>query len=240
MEIRVENLWKRFGRQEVLKGVSLDIRPGRITFLIGGSGTGKSVFLKHLIGLLQPDSGSIVVDGQEITELSEGAMMDVRRRFGMIFQNGALLASMTLCENVSLALVENGLAGRKEARDIACEKLRLVGMDGQADKYPSMLSGGMRKRAAIARALTTQPECILYDEPTAGLDPPRARQIDDLIRDVNQSLNTTSIVVTHDMDSVRKLADKVYMLHEGRIVFAGSPDQMGSSDEQVVRDFIER
>ena len=240
MEILVQDLKKSFDGQRVLDGVSLRAAPGKITFIIGGSGQGKSVFLKHLIGLLRPDSGSIRVDGQELTGLSEAKLLPIRRRIGMIFQGGALLASITVGENVALGLVENGLASRKDSREKAREKLALVGLEETLDRWPERLSGGMRKRVSIARALTMEPECILYDEPTAGLDPPRSRQIEELIRNVNRTLGTTSVVVTHDMDSVRNLADHVYMLDEGKIVFSGTPEELVECDDAVVKNFIKR
>jgi phospholipid/cholesterol/gamma-HCH transport system ATP-binding protein len=240
MKIEVQDLHKAFDDQPVLRGVSLAIEPKRISVIIGGSGTGKSVFLKHLIGLEHPDRGSIKIDGQEITGLRERQLLEVRRRIGMIFQGGALLASLPLGENVALGLVENGMASRTQAAAVAREKLRLVGLEEAWEKYPEVLSGGMRKRASIARALTMNPECILYDEPTAGLDPPRARLIEDLILNVNKTFGTTSVVVTHDMDCVRRLAHRVFMLHEGRIVFGGTRDELLASKDPTVREFIER
>jgi phospholipid/cholesterol/gamma-HCH transport system ATP-binding protein len=240
LEIQVTDLKKSFGENQVLSGVSLQVAPGRIAVIIGGSGSGKSVFLKHLIGLLRPDSGSIRIDGREIVGLSERELLPIRQRFGMIFQGGALLASLSVLDNVALGLIENAVTSRKEAFEQARAKLELVGLAEHVDKWPENLSGGMRKRAAIARALTLQPQCILYDEPTAGLDPPRARQIEDLILDVNRRTGATSVVVTHDMDCVHKIADHVYMLHQGRIEFDGSPEQLASSANPSVREFVER
>lgn len=239
MEITVQDLHKSFNDQAVLNGVSLSIPSGRITVIIGGSGEGKSVFLKHLIGLIRPDAGSIKVDGQEITKLHEREMMPLRRRIGYIFQQGALLASISVGENVALGLVENRMATREEAAATAREMLALVGMDGQFDALPETLSGGMRKRVALARALTMKPECILYDEPTAGLDPPRSRQVENLIQDVNGRLGVTSVVVTHDMATVHRIADLVYMLHEGRITFSGTPEGLQASQDPTIREFIE-
>lgn len=216
----------------------MSIPSGQVTAVLGGSGTGKSVFLKHLIGLLKPDQGQIEIDGENIVDLGERDLMPLRRRFGMIFQGGALLASLTVIENVAMALIENGLASRSRAFEIAREKLALVGLEGSEDKFPSALSGGMQKRAAIARALTTDPECFLYDEPTAGLDPPRARQIEELILDVNRKLKATTIVVTHDMHLVESIADHVFMLVEGRVIFSGTPTQLKNETNPLVQEFI--
>jgi phospholipid/cholesterol/gamma-HCH transport system ATP-binding protein len=240
MEIQVTDLYKAFDGLVVFQGVSLRIEPGSVTVIMGGSGTGKSVFLKHLIGLLRPDSGSIKIDGLEITTLSEREMLPIRARFGMIFQGGALLASLPVGENVGLGLVENHRATRAQAARQARETLALVGLDQAFDLLPESLSGGMRKRAAIARALTMKPDCILYDEPTTGLDPPRSRQIEDLLLEVNHKHGVTSIVVTHDLDCIRRVADHIHMLHEGKIVFSGSNEELWKSQDPVVREFIER
>lgn len=240
MEIIVQHLRKSFDGQTVLDGVSLTIPNGKITVIIGGSGEGKSVFLKHLIGLMRPDSGSIKIDGTEITRLRERDLLPIRRRIGLIFQQGALLASIRVGENVALGLVENQIARREEALRQAREKLALVGLEEAFDQWPENLSGGMRKRASIARALTMAPECILYDEPTAGLDPPRSRQIEELIADVNRRMGVTSVVVTHDMDTVRKIADTVHMLHDGKIIFSGTPAELQATENPIVREFVER
>lgn len=238
MEIKVQGLRKSFGGQVVLDGVDLDIPAGQVTVIIGGSGTGKSVFLKHMLGLIRPDNGAIFIDGQDITAMSEREMMPVRQRIGMLFQGGALLASLSIGENVMLGLVENQLASEDEAEAIAREKLDMVGMGGAFDKYPAEVSGGMLKRASLARALTANPECVLYDEPTAGLDPPRARKIEELIRDLNKKLSTTSVVVTHDMHLARRVANRVHMLHKGRVIFSDAPDALDSATDPVVREFV--
>jgi phospholipid/cholesterol/gamma-HCH transport system ATP-binding protein len=240
MEIVVTDLYKSFNGNAVLRGATLAIQPGSVTVIVGGSGIGKSVFLKHLIGLLKPDSGSIKIDGREITTLRERDLLPIRARFGMIFQGGALLASLSVGENVALGLVENRRATRAEAARQAREMLKLVGLELAFDTLPEQLSGGMRKRAAIARALTMKPDCLLYDEPTTGLDPPRSRQIEELLLEVNQSRGATSIVVTHDMDCIRRVADFVHMLHEGKIIFSGAADDFWKSQDPVVREFIER
>ncbi len=240
MEIKVNDLHKSFGPIKVLDGVTLTIPSGGITTIIGGSGTGKSVFLKHLIGLMVPDRGSIRIDDREIVGLKEHELLPIRRRFGMLFQGGALLASLSCGENAMLGVLELGLADREEAHRRACEKLRMVGLDGAFDKMPAEMSGGMIKRAAIARALMMEPECVLYDEPTAGLDPPRARQIEEVIMEVNQASGATAVVVTHDMDSVRKLADHVWMLHEGRVIFSGNYKELAASPDPHVKEFITR
>jgi len=240
MEIRCENIFKRFGKNEVLKDISLEIEEGKITMIIGGSGVGKSLLLKHFCGLVRPNSGRIFLDSQDITKLSERALYPIRRRMGVIFQSGGLLASMNVGENVALGLKEHRLAPIEKINDVVKEKLSLVELEGKEDVMPANLSGGMRKRVSIARALTMNPEIILYDEPTAGLDPPMSENIDKLIMDLNQKMNVTSVVVTHDLISIFKLAHYIYMLHDGRIIFSGTPEQLRSSENSEVKEFISR
>jgi len=240
MDIIVTNLVKNFKDNHVLRGLNLEIREGKITVIIGGSGSGKSVLLKLLIGLLPPDAGAILVNGQDITKLSELALYPVRRQFGMIFQTGGLLNSLTVGENVALGLREHRMASPDQIPQIIHEKLTLVNLADKENEMPANLSGGMKKRVSIARALTLNPRVILYDEPTAGLDPPMAENIDSLILNLNQQFGVTSVIVTHDMISAFKLAHTVNMLHDGKIVASGSPAEFRESHEPIIHDFIKR
>lgn len=240
MRIRIEDLHKSFDGTAVLRGVDLEVEPGGIHIIVGGSGAGKSVLLKHLVGLLKPDSGRVLIDGEDITGRSERDLIEMRQRFGMIFQSGGMLQSLTVGENVALALEEIQHLSKKDIRTLVDEKLAAVGLEGRADQAPSTLSGGQRKRAAIARALTTRADCLLFDEPTAGLDPPMAANVDELIREVNDSTGATVIVVTHDLISVFEIADAVSMIHEGRIIFTGATDELAASDDPRIRAFLER
>ena len=230
---------KSFGGKPVLKGVDLSVREGETLVVIGRSGCGKSVMLKHLVGLFKPDGGKIYVDGEEITHYRERDMFPIRRKFGFLFQGAALLDSLSVGENVGLALTELSSLSPGQIRCIVAEKLALVGMSGTEKYMPSDLSGGMRKRVGLARALSMNPQIVLYDEPTTGLDPIMADSINELIISLKHELNITSIVVTHDMSSVRKIADRIAMLHEGAIIFAGSVEDMDSTGDPIVRQFIE-
>ncbi len=240
MEIQIRDLHKSFGDNAVLRGLSLTIRSGEVTVILGGSGSGKSVLLKHIIGLIKPDSGQVLIDGQDIVPLGEQELNEIRRRIGIIFQNGGLLQSLTVGQNVGLALVEHELAPRGEIRRIVAEKLALVGLEGKESEMPANLSGGMRKRAAIARALTVDADALLYDEPTAGLDPPMSKTVDDLIIEMKTRTGCTSVVVTHDLVSVFAIADSIHMLHQGEIVFSGTPKAMLECTDERVRSFLER
>lgn len=239
--IEINNLHKRFGGKKVLDGINLKIDTGETIVIIGRSGSGKSVLIKHIVGLLNPDEGYVMVENQRVDELNEKDLYDLRRRFGFLFQGSALFDSMTVEENVSLPLVEssNGYS-KSEIQKIVSEKLEIVGLPDIQKLKPSELSGGMKKRVALARALVTTPEYILYDEPTTGLDPIMSDAIDDLIKDLGTKLNVTSVVVTHDMYSVKNVADKVAMVHEGKIYFVGKPQDLLSSDDAVIIDFIKR
>lgn len=236
--IAIRDLHKTFGRLKVLEGISLDIQDGQSVVVLGRSGMGKSVLLKHIIGLLRPDSGSIRVDGIEVTTLSYADLDGLRKRFGMVFQLAALFDSMTVGENVGLALREHTKKGEGEINAIVAEKLRLVGLAGIEAKKPAELSGGMRKRVGLARAIAMDPAYILYDEPTAGLDPITAQQINILIRDLQSALRITSIVVTHDMRSAYFVGDRLCLLHDGRIIFDGTPEEIERSPDPVVQQFI--
>jgi phospholipid/cholesterol/gamma-HCH transport system ATP-binding protein len=239
--IEIINLHKSFGCNHVLKGVNLTIKEGESLAIIGRSGCGKSVLLKHIVGLLSPDEGYIKFAGKVINDLGRKELYEVRRKFGFLFQGAALFDSMTVEENVSIALVENeNKLSHREIKKIAAEKLELVGLPGTQNLKPSELSGGMKKRVGLARALVTNPEYILYDEPTTGLDPIMSDSIDDLIKDLNQKLRVTSIIVTHDMFSVKNTADKIAMMHEGKIYFTGTPQQVLESKDPVIQKFIQR
>lgn len=237
--IRVKDLHKRIGQQHILRGVSLEIPRGSGVAIIGGSGTGKSVFLKLVMGLIPATSGSIVVDGTEITGLSERKLGPHRRKIGLLFQDGALFDSLSVEENVAFPLVEAGWKDRKKIQAKVQETLESVDLDGHLHKLPSDLSGGMRKRAALARAIITNPQGVLYDEPTSGLDPVVADSIDHLIRRTQRKLGITSVVVTHDMKSLRVVADQVVYLREGTVYFSGTPEALFGSSDPVIRQFTE-
>jgi phospholipid/cholesterol/gamma-HCH transport system ATP-binding protein len=237
--IAVDNLVQTIGGQEILRGFSLKVYEGETLVLLGRSGGGKSVFLRHLIGLMQPVSGTVMVDNRNISSLKERELADVRRSMGMLFQNGALFDSMTVADNVAFPLRERGETDEALITGKVSEALQMVDLHGHQAKMPVNLSGGMRKRVALARALINQPRCMLYDEPTAGLDPIVADSIDVLIRRLQRRLGVTSIVVTHDMKSAFAIADHVALLHEGRCYFYGTCDQLRASTDPVIRDFVE-
>jgi phospholipid/cholesterol/gamma-HCH transport system ATP-binding protein len=235
--IEVLDLHKSFGDNHVLRGVNLKVATGQSMVVIGGSGSGKSVLLKHIIGLLMPDSGSVIIDGVDITRLDKKHLYEVRKKFGMLFQGAALFDSMSVWENVSFVLSRSGMRA-KEAKEIAIENLKRVGMTGVEDMMPSDLSGGMRKRVGLARAIAHKPEILLYDEPTTGIDPIVADAINDLIIKMREELNVTSMAITHDMHSAYKIADRIAMLYEGRIVQEGTPDEIRETRDPIVRQFI--
>jgi len=235
--IEIRDLHKGFGSQRVLRGVNLDIHDGETIVVLGRSGTGKSVLLKLIIALLRPDRGSIVVDGLDVNTLNYDDLGQLRKRIGMLFQMAALFDSMTVAENVGLGLRESRSLSEEQIAAVVAEKLGLVGLSGTEDKKPSELSGGMRKRVGLARAVAMNPDYILYDEPTTGLDPITARQINILIRELQAKLQVTSIVVTHDLHSAYQVGDRLCLLHEGRIYFTGTPEDMQASEDLVVRQF---
>ncbi len=239
--IEIFDLHKSFGENLVLNGVNLKISRGETIAIIGKSGCGKSVLIKHIVGLLYPDKGYIKVEGQVVNELNTKSLYELRKKFGFLFQGAALFDSMTVAENVSLPLVESGNGfSNFEINKIVDEKLELVGLPESQKLKPSELSGGMKKRVGLARALVTNPDYILYDEPTTGLDPIMSDSIDTLIKELSQKLNVTSVVVTHDMYSVKNIADKVAMMHEGVIHFTGSPNELLESKDEIINDFIKR
>jgi phospholipid/cholesterol/gamma-HCH transport system ATP-binding protein len=235
--IECRGVWKRFSGNPVLKGVDLTIERGTTLVILGQSGCGKSVLLKHFVGLLKPDRGSIRVDGEDIGTLDRKNLFRIRMRFGMVFQGAALFDSMTVGENVCLALKEHTGKSDEEILEIGIRKLRLVGLDEVLDKKPAELSGGMKKRVGIARAIAMDPACVLYDEPTTGLDPIMAHTINELIRKLNDELDITSVVVTHDLQSAYRVADRIAMLHDGVIAFEGTPEEVQKSDNELIRRF---
>ena len=239
--IEIIDLHKSFAGKQVLKGINLKIEEGETLAIIGRSGCGKSVLLKHIVALLFPDKGDVKIEGQSIWDLDEKSLYKIRTRFGFLFQGAALFDSMTVEENISLPLIENEYNLSKSQIDkTVSEKLELVGLPGIQKLKPSELSGGMRKRVGLARALVANPKYILYDEPTTGLDPIMSDSIDQLIRDLSDKLTVTSIVVTHDMYSVKKVADRIAMIHDGNIYFSGTPDEIRNSTDKIIQDFIKR
>ncbi len=239
--IEIKNLRKSFGKNYVLRGIDLNIIQGESLAIIGRSGCGKSVLLKHIVALLTPDDGFVKFNGKIVHEMTTQELYEMRRKYGYLFQGAALFDSMTVEENVSLPLVETQRhLSKSEIKKIVAEKLDLVGLKNIGTLKPAELSGGMKKRVGLARALVTSPEYILYDEPTTGLDPVMSDAIDDLIKELNQKINVTSIIVTHDMFSVKNVADKIAMMHEGKIYFIGTYDELINSDDSVIQKFIQR
>jgi phospholipid/cholesterol/gamma-HCH transport system ATP-binding protein len=239
--IEIRNLHKSFNDNKVLQGVNLEIDTGETIVIIGRSGCGKSVLIKHIVGLLYPDEGFVKVEGQKVDEMTMQELYTLRRKFGFLFQGSALFDSMTVEENIALPLVESGNNfARVELDKKVAEKLELVGMRGVQKLKPAELSGGMKKRVGLARALITDPDYIIYDEPTTGLDPIMSDSIDGLIKDLTDKLNATSIVVTHDMYSVKNVANQVAMMHEGKIHFTGTPAELISSNDKIIKEFIQR
>lgn len=236
--IKIVDVYKTFGTKNVLQGCTLSIARGESMVVIGGSGTGKSVLLKHIIGILRPDSGSIMIGDVNITDLSEDELYGVKKKFGMLFQNAALFDSMNVWENVGFVLSRSGKHTSAEVKEIAIEKLRLVGLTNVENQMPSDLSGGMRKRVGLARAIAYDPEIMLYDEPTTGLDPIMSDAINDLILSTQKKLNVTSVTITHDMMSAYKIADKIAMLYKGKIIAVGTPDEIKNTDNPIVRQFV--
>ncbi len=236
--IEIIDLHKSFNGHPVLRGVNLQIHKGEAHVIIGRSGCGKSVLLKHIIGLLRPDKGDVVVDGLTLSRLKRREMYRVRRKIGMLFQNSALFDSMTVEENIALGVREHRMFPEAEIRDRVAELLEMVGLPGIQHMHPAELSGGMRKRVALARALMMQPEYVLYDEPTTGLDPIMADSINELMIRINEAMGVTSVVVTHDMASAYKVGDKMSMLEEGKVIFTGTPEEIQASDNPIIQQFI--
>ena len=237
--IRIRDVEKSFGENSVLRGVDLDIEKGQCVVVLGGSGCGKSVLLKLIMGLLKCDAGSILVEGDDVTSMSLERLYETRKKFGMVFQGSALFDSLTVEENVALGVRKHTTLSDAEIRDLVAEKLGLVGLQGVQRKRPSELSGGMKKRVSLARAIAMSPTYVLYDEPTTGLDPIVENSINDLINDLKKKLTVTSIVVTHDLGSAARVADKVGMLYEGKMIFHGGMEELLSSENGIVKSFIE-
>lgn len=238
MSIHFSNLHKRFGDKHVLRGVDLEVHPGECFFVIGASGVGKSVLIKHLIGLLRPDSGDIFLDGAEISRLTEEQFYPVRKRCAMVFQHSTLFDSMTCLENVALPIRSHAGVSMDAALKDAAVRLEQVHMSDFAHAYPAELGDGMRKRVAIARALTLNPEYVLFDEPTTSLDPVSARRVDKLISELSRKLGVTSIVVSHDLTSIFTIADRIAMLYQGHVRLLGTQDDFKRSPDPIVRQFI--
>ena len=236
--IKLVDIHKSFGRQKVLDGLTLDIEDGKTTVIIGGSGGGKSVLLKHIIGLLKPDSGQVIVDDVDIASLNDRDLNEVRKKFGMLFQEAALFDSMNVMENVAFPLREHTRKKEKEIREIVKERLRAVGLTGIEDKMPSELSGGMRKRVGLARAIALHPQIVLFDEPTTGLDPVMTEAINELIVETQKKFNLTCVVISHDVQSIFTVGHKIAMLYEGRIIEYGTPDKIKMSSNPVLRQFL--
>ncbi|MDH5509708.1 MAG: ABC transporter ATP-binding protein [Nitrospinota bacterium] len=235
--IELVDVNKAFGAKHVLKGVNLKIRRGESMVIVGGSGSGKSVTIKHMIGLLMPDSGNVFVDGEDVTKMSERELNQMRRKFGMLFQGGAMFDSLTVGENVGFALKEHTNYSRSEIEKIVKEKLLMVGLVGTENLKPAELSGGMLKRAGLARAIAMDPEIILYDEPTTGLDPIMCDQINALIDSMQDKVGATAVTITHDMVSTNRIADRIAMLYQGEFVAVGTPDEVFADTRPEVAEF---
>lgn len=237
--VRVRNVYKSFGKHKILNGVDLDIEEGKITAVVGKSGTGKSVLLKNIIGIMKPDLGEIFFRDQDIVKMNSRELLEIRKNIGYLFQDAALFDFMSVEDNIKFPLVEQ--LGMKDGRELSgrvAELLELVGLPGTEKKFPSELSGGMRKRVGLARAIAVNPKIVLFDEPTTGLDPILAESIDGLIDMVNKELNMTCIVISHDIASVFRHADKIALLYDGVIQFYGTPDEAYASDHEVLKRFI--
>lgn len=241
VQIRIRGIRKTFGRYAVLRGLDLDIERGRINIIIGGSGQGKSVVVKHIIGLIKPDAGQILIDGEDVVPLDDFDLARVRRKMGMLFQYSALFDSMTVEENVAFPLWEHRRSlGKPRIREIVREKLDLLGIqEVHLQKYPAEISGGMRKRVALARAIVMEPQILIYDEPTTGLDPIATKSVDELIVDAAERFGVTSIVISHDMISTFRIGHRVSMLYDGRIIASGTPQEILRCQHPVLQKFIE-
>ena len=236
--IEFQGIYKSFGNKHVLRGVDLAVEPGEVFFIIGQSGAGKSVLVKHLIGLIRPDQGRIFLDGVDVTDLGEKELYPVRKRCAMVFQNSTLFDSMSLLDNVALPIRKHKDVDKKEAREQALEKLKLVGMGEYKDRFPSDFGDGMRKKVAIARALTLDPEYVIFDEPTTGIDPISAAMVDKLIRHLADHHGVTSIVISHDLRSIFGIADRIAMLYQGKLLLDGTQDDFRNSDNPIIQQFI--
>lgn len=237
--LEMRGIKKSFGDQVVLRGVDLDVRRGEILVLLGGSGGGKSVLMKHMVGLLQPDEGTVTLEGKVISDLSERGLSWARKKISIMFQGGALFDSMTVAENIAFPMQEAGVRDRDELFRRVSDALKIVHLEGQEDKMPAALSGGMRKRVALARAVVEEPCCVLYDEPHAGLDPVTGDSIDRLIRDLAKEHGITNVVITHEMRSAFRIADRLVFMKDGLIYWEGTPDELKASKDSVLVNFVE-
>ncbi|MBW3628697.1 MAG: ABC transporter ATP-binding protein [Gemmatimonadetes bacterium] len=237
--IQLQDVHKAFGPKQVLRGFSLHVEEGKTTSLVGFSGAGKSVTLKHIVGLISPDSGTVQVDEESIPDMSREQLYEMRRKVGYVFQFAALFDSMTIAENLAMGLIKKGGFTEAQIKERVSDSLGLVNLDGFERRYPAELSGGQRKRAGLARAIAFRPKYLLYDEPTSGLDPVTTAVIDELILKMKQELGVTSLVITHDMQSAYRVSDRIAMLFEGRVLEEGTPDEIRNSQTKVVRGFVE-
>ncbi len=237
--IELKDVYKSFSGKDVLRGANLKVEKGESVVVIGGSGSGKSVLLKHIIGLLKPDKGTVIVDSTDLSQINEDGLNEIRKKFGMLFQSAALFDSMKVWENVGFGLKRHTHLSDSEVKEIAVRKLKMVGLVDVEDVMPSELSGGMRKRVGLARAIAMEPEILLYDEPTTGLDPIMADAINDLIIKMREELKVTSVAITHDMKSAYKIADTIAMLYNGVIIAKGNPDEIKNTSDPIVKQFIE-
>jgi len=235
----VKNVTKRFDSFTALDDINMVVRRGQIAIVIGGSGAGKTTLLRLLIGLEKPTTGSVLVNGVDIAPLSERQMNEVRRKFGMVFQYAALLDSLNVLDNLAFPLREHTKLREKEIREKVLEKLAILGLEGTEKRFPSQLSGGMRKRVGLARALMLEPEIIVYDEPTSGLDPLSSRMVDDLIKETRERFGVTSVVISHDMASALRIADYIFLISKGRMMGEGTPNELASSDNDLANQFLE-
>jgi len=236
--IGIKNVYKAFDSKEVHTGVTLSIQKGENITVLGGSGSGKSVLLKEITGLLKPDSGDVIVEGQNIVHMDERELVNVRKNIGMLFQGSALFDSLTVEENIAYPLRENASFLENEIKEIVARNLELVGLPGIEDKMPSDLSGGMKKRVGLARAMAMNPKILLYDEPTTGLDPPNITRINQLIRDMQAQFGITGVIITHDVQSAFEISDRVAFLYHGKIVFTGTVEEAKNTDVEILSDFI--
>jgi phospholipid/cholesterol/gamma-HCH transport system ATP-binding protein len=237
-KIRIRHLTKSFGSRTILEDITFDIPKGMVTVVLGPSGTGKSVFLRHLIGLLRPDSGEVWVDDKNVPTLKTRELLEVRKKFGVLFQDGALFGSMTVYDNTAFPLREHTRKNEKEVKEIVMQKLELVGLTDAAKLFPGEISGGMRKRAGLARGLVLDPEILLFDEPDSGLDPVRTAYLNELILDLKEQLDSTFVVVTHHIPTARNIADHLALLYRRNLVMAGPKEELLESDRPVVRQFL--
>jgi len=236
--IEIINLCKSFNEHKVLDNLNLTINTGETTVVIGRSGCGKSVLLKHMIGLMRPDSGQVLIDGKDVTKMDEKELNEMRMQFGMLFQGSALFDSLSVAENVAFGMIEHTSAAKDEIAKRVKECLALVGLKDIEDKKPAELSGGMKKRVGLARAICLKPKHILYDEPTTGIDPIMGDAINDLVIELHNKLNVTAVAVTHDMNSAYKIADRIAMLYNGKIITVGAPNEIKNTRDPIVRQFI--